>query len=133
MSRRDSRTAGICRIELPLVGAARELAAEVTPWSDSGLETIFAVRLRWMRLPIVPQAWIAGHRVDFLIGDRVVVQLDGGHHVGAQRASDIAHDAELALLGYTVIRVTYGQVMGRWHEVQDRIMRAVAQGLHLAR
>ena len=36
-----------------------------------------------------------------------MVQIDGGHHVGLQRAEDVAHDAALTLLGYHVIRVTY--------------------------
>jgi hypothetical protein len=35
-------------------------------------------------------------------------------------------------MGYHVIRVGYGQVIDRWHEVQELIMRAVAQGLHRA-
>ncbi|MFT4210768.1 MAG: type IV toxin-antitoxin system AbiEi family antitoxin domain-containing protein [Microbacterium sp.] len=118
---------------LPLGPVARELCDDVTPWSDSGLETIVVTRLRWLRLPIVPQAWILGHRVDFLIGKRLVLQIDGGHHVGAQRASDIAHDATLALHGYHTIRVTYAQVIDDWPFVQDLIMRAIAQGLHLAR
>ncbi|MGL1231762.1 DUF559 domain-containing protein [Vibrio parahaemolyticus] len=58
--------------------------------------------------------------------------MDGGHHVGAQRTSDIRHDAELLLLGYHVIRVGYEQIVHRWPEVQDRILHAVAQGLHRA-
>ncbi len=115
---------------LPLSAAVRRLSDAATPFADSGLETIFRTRLRWLRHPIRYQIWIHGHRVDFLIGDRLVVQTDGGHHVGAQRAEDVAHDAALMLLGYHVIRVTYDQVIERWHEVQDRIMRAVAQGLH---
>ena len=40
--------------------------------------------------------------------------------------------ASSMLLGYHVIRVTYAQVVERWHEVQDLLMRAVAQGLHRA-
>ncbi len=84
-------------------------------------------------MPIRPQAWVAGHRVDFLIGERLVLQIDGGHHVGRQRRSDIAHDARLMLLGYHVIRVDYVQVVDRWHEVSGLVQRAVAQGLHLAR
>ena len=84
-------------------------------------------------MPIIPQAWIAGHRVDFLIGDRLVLQIDGGHHVGAQREADIEHDAALMLLGYHVVRVGYWQIIDRWHSVQDMIARAVAQGLHRAR
>lgn len=117
---------------LPWTGAARRFAAEATPWADSGLETIFVVRLRWLDLPIRAQIWIAGHRVDVLIGERLVVQIDGAHHVGPQRTSDISHDAELMLMGYHVIRVGYAQVMHRWEEVQEQIMRAVAQGLHRA-
>jgi len=115
---------------LALPPAARRLCAEASDWSDSGLETLVPPRLRWLGLPIRQQVWIAGHRVDFLIGDRLVLQVDGATHVGPQREEDIRHDAELLLLGYHVIRVGYGQVIGRWHEVQDAIMSAVAQGLH---
>ena len=116
------------RLQLP--PAARRLAEEVRPFSDSGLESFAIPRLRWLRLPLRQQVWIAGHVVDLLIGERLVLQMDGGHHVGAQRESDIAHDAALMLLGYHVIRVGYAQVVERWHEVQDLITRAVAQGLH---
>lgn len=117
---------------LPWTGVARSLLSEALPWSDSGLETLFRTRLRWLKVAIFSQTWIAGHRVDFLLGERLVVQIDGGHHVGAQRDADIAHDAALMLLGYHVIRVSYVQIIHHWPEVQDRIMRAVAQGLHLA-
>ncbi|MGN7187095.1 endonuclease domain-containing protein [Microbacterium enclense] len=117
---------------LPWVGVARRLAQEVTPWADSGLETYFVTRLGWLRLPIRTQIWIEGHRVDSLIGERLVVQIDGGHHVGRQRSEDIRHDAALMLLGFHVIRVSYEQVMHRWPEVQEQIMQAVAQGLHRA-
>jgi len=116
---------------LPLATRARELLTEVNPFADSGLETVFAVRLRWLRVRIVPQAWLEGHRVDFLLGDRLVVQIDGAHHVGQQRIDDNAHDAMLRLRGYHVIRVGYRQVIEDWPGVQDLIVRAVGQGLHL--
>lgn len=118
---------------LPLRPAARRVLDAATPFSDSGLETIFAIRLKWLRLPIRAQIWILEHHVDFLIGERLVVQIDGGHHVGLQRAEDVAHDGALTLLGYHVIRVTYVQVIDRWPEVQELIMRAIAHGLHRAR
>jgi len=118
---------------LPLDAASRRLLAVAQSFAGSGLETLFAVRLRWLRLRIVPQVWIEDHRVDFLIGDRLVVQLDGAQHDGRQRAQDVAHDAALMLLGYHVIRVTYRQVVDDWPTVQDLIMRAVGQGLHLVR
>lgn len=124
-------TDGMRRLALP--PAARRVCDQTTPWSDSGLESFVPPRLRFLKLPIVPQTWIHGHHVDFLIGARLVLQIDGGTHVGAQREEDIAHDAELVLQGYHVIRVGYSQVVERWHEVQDLIMRAVAQKLHLVR
>jgi very-short-patch-repair endonuclease len=119
------------RLDLPT--AARRILERAEPYADSGLETLVIPRLRWLRLPLRRQIWIAGHRVDLLIGERLVLQIDGGHHVGAQRESDIAHDAALMLMGYHVIRVGYRQVVDQWHDVQDLIMRAVAQGLHRTR
>jgi very-short-patch-repair endonuclease len=118
---------------LKLAPAARRLLDVAVPWSDSGLESFVPPRLKWMRLPVRPQIWIAGRPVDFLIGERLVLQIDGGTHVGVQREKDVAHDARLMLMGYHVIRVGYGQVVHRWPEVQDLITRAVAQGLHRAR
>ncbi|MBY6061091.1 endonuclease domain-containing protein [Microbacterium esteraromaticum] len=117
---------------LPLKKVAREVLATAIPFADSGLETYLRARLAWLGLMLTFQIWVAGHRVDLLIGDRLVLQVDGATHTGAQRNEDIRHDAELRLMGYHVIRVGYRQVMEQWHVVQDLIMRAVAQGLHRA-
>lgn len=117
---------------LPAHGQALRLLADADPFRDSGLETFIFPRLRWLRLPIRSQIWLCGHRVDHLIGERLILQIDGAHHVGAQRAEDVAHDAQLMLRGYHVIRVTYGQVVHHWPDVQASIMAAVAQGLHRA-
>ncbi|MGO2520740.1 MAG: DUF559 domain-containing protein [Microbacterium sp.] len=118
--------------EYPWKPVARELLAQANPFADAGTETYLRMRLQWLGLRLVIQAWIAGHRVDALIGDRLVLQVDGRHHVGAQRSEDIRHDAELRLMGYHVIRFSYQQLMHDWPMVQDLIMRAVAQSLHLA-
>jgi len=118
----------LARLTLPT--AARRVLEAATPFADSGLETIFRERLRWMKTPIRSQIWIDGAPVDLLIGDRLVVQIDGGHHVGLQRGRDLAHDARLASLGYTVLRFTYAQIIDDWPAVQDAVMRAVAAGLH---
>ena len=117
---------------LPLPPRARRVLADTDPFADSGLETLVRQRLKWIGVSIRAQTWLLGHRVDFLIGERLVVQLDGGHHVGAQRTSDIAHDAQLRLHGYTVLRFGYEQVVHHWPEVQHVIMQAVAQQLHCA-
>lgn len=117
---------------LPFIGNARKVLSECSPFADSGLESIFRARTRWLPVTVRSQVWLHGHRVDFLLGDRLVVQLDGGHHVGAQRSSDNAHDATLQLLGYHIIRVTYAQIMQDWPSVQEAIMDAIAMGRHLA-
>lgn len=117
---------------LPLQGPASAVLAATTPFADSGLESYVMLRLRWLRVPIRAQIWLFGHRVDVLIGSRLVLQIDGGHHVGAQRTEDIAHDAELELRGYRVIRVGYDQIMNNWPDVQDLVMQAIARGHHLA-
>ncbi|WP_345802410.1 DUF559 domain-containing protein [Microbacterium sp. AZCO] len=118
------------RLDLPPV--ARRMLEEARPHADSGLETIFVTRLRRFGVSVRSQIWIAGHHVDHLIGERLVFQIDGGHHVGMQRTSDIAHDAALRLLGFTVFRVGYAQVIDDWPYVQWLAMEAMAQGLHRA-
>lgn len=118
---------------LPLRPRAMEVLEAARPYADAGTESILFHRLTWLGLPRRRQTWILGHRVDLLIGDRLVIQVDGGHHVDAQRASDNEHDAQLRLAGYHPIRVTYWQLMNEWHVVQELILQAIAQGLHLAK
>lgn len=114
--------------------AARELAEEVTGLADSGLETMVFAPLRRTGVHVVQQARVAGRFVDGLIGDRLVVQVDGfAHHAtSAQRSADIAHDAQLRLRGYTVLRFSYRQVVHECAQVERTIRRAIAQGLHRA-
>lgn len=118
---------------LPFTGPAKLLLASCTPFSDSGLETMFCNRLRWMGIPMRQQAMVHGRRVDVLIGDRLVVQIDGRHHEGVQRSSDRLHDAELAKRGYYVIRLGYDQVVHDWHGTEALVLGLIARGLHLAR
>lgn len=117
----------------PLTSRGLDLAERATPLADSGLETFLIERLRWLGVRLTPQFWILGHRVDLLIGERLVVQADGGHHVGVQREADMRHDALLTLNGYHVIRVGYHQLVNDWSAVQQAIVSAIAQGLHRAR
>lgn len=119
--------------QLPFSNSAKRVLEQCTPFSDSGLETLFRTRLRWLGVSIRAQTWTHGHRVDFLIDSRLVVQIDGKQHGGEQKVSDYRHDIELILRGYHVIRVAYTDVMYDWPAVQDSIMQAIARGLHLAK
>ena len=114
--------------------AARELADAVTGLSDSGLETLAATPLRRWGLQVQQQAKVGGRLVDLLVGERLVIQIDGYafHADSSQRTRDISHDAELRLRGYTVLRFSYAQVIHDWPAVAAVIRRAVAAGLHRA-
>jgi hypothetical protein len=55
---------------------------------------------------------IDGHPVDGLIGEHLVVQIDGfSHHRAEQRRRDLRAGARLVLRGYTVLRFDYVQVL----------------------
>jgi very-short-patch-repair endonuclease len=114
---------------------ANELARVAGILSDSGLETLFAHRLRRIGVQMRQQVWIGDRPVDGLIGARLVVQIDGfEHHKKVeQRRADIAHDRMLRLAGYTVLRYDYHQVTAEWPRVEAEILAAIAQRLHLSR
>lgn len=117
---------------MPLGPRGRNLAELAQSWSDSGLESIAVSRLRFLRLPLTQQAVILGKRVDILIGERLILEIDGATHTGSQRDRHIAFDALAAWHGYHVIRVSYQQMLHQWPEIQPTIVVAVAQGRHLA-
>ena len=111
--------------------AARALAAVASDMSDSGVETRFVLLARSLGVGVRQQVWIDGHPVDALIGDRLVVQLDGfAHHQGRDRRRDLAADARLVLLGYTVLRFDYYQVLFQPEQVTGILSTAIAQGRH---
>lgn len=109
--------------------AARRLAAMASDKSDSLLETIVLHGLRGLGLRVEQQVALLGHRVDFLVEGRLIVQTDGfGVHTGRQRQLDIEHDARLMLEGRTVLRFAYPDVIGRWPHVVEMILRHLALG-----
>ncbi|WP_100810204.1 endonuclease domain-containing protein [Microbacterium sp. BR1] len=113
--------------------AARALASEAGGASDSGLETLVVHRLARLGILARQQVPLLGHDVDLLIGQRLVIQLDGfAYHQAAQRRADIAHDRRLRLAGFTVLRFDYVEIMDRWPLVERQILAAVAQNLHIA-
>lgn len=113
---------------------ARAVGQLASLLSDSGLETLFLAGMRGFGLPIRQQVRIDGHPVDFLIGDRLVIQLDGWefHSTPADRRRDLRADARLVLRGYTVLRFDWMQVLRQWAYVEQTVLLAVAQGKHRA-
>ncbi|WP_177232095.1 DUF559 domain-containing protein [Agromyces sp. CF514] len=122
--------------QLPLRhAAARRVRDCASQLSDSGLESITFSRLRSIGIPVRQQVRLAGHAVDGLIGSHLVIQLDGYgfHRDAASRRRDIAHDRRLALMGFTVLRFDYQQVLAEWAGVELEVRSAMAIGLHLGR
>lgn len=100
---------------------------------ESGIESIAWFRLlrrlgarRQVHIPTVG-------RVDFLIGSRLVVEVDGRafHDTDSSFESDRRRDALLSALGYRALRFSYQQVVERWAEVEAAIRAAIARGDHL--
>ena len=111
---------------------ASKMAAAASVLSDSGIETVFVQLMRDLGVPLRQQVWIDGHPVDGLIGERLVVQIDGfAHHQARDRRRDLRADARLVLRGYTVLRFDYQQVLFQQQEVLDTVATAVAQGLDM--
>lgn len=112
----------------------RRLARVASNLADSGLETEFVTLMRDIGVSGRQQVWVDGHPVDSLVGDRLIVQLDGfAHHSSpAARRRDLEADARLRLRGYTVLRFDYQQVFFQPKLVQDIVRAAIAQRLHLA-
>lgn len=112
---------------------AVSIAELVSSLSESGLETHFVDGMRTAGVAVRQQVWIDGHPVDGLIGDSLVVQIDGfAHHsTAADRRRDLAADARLVTRGYVVLRFDYQQVLFDWDRVLDTVLTAIAQGAHL--
>lgn len=118
---------------LPLRSAAgRRVRDGASQLSDSGIESIPVARLRRIGIALRQQVVIDGHPVDILIGERLVLQVDGFefHRTAAQRKRDRAQDRRLVLMGYTVFRYGYFDVLYGWATVESEIRHAMAAGLH---
>lgn len=113
--------------------AAVELAGLASRLSDAGTETLFVDLMRGIGVRVRQQIMLDGHPVDGLIGDRLVVQIDGfAHHRAADRRRDIRADARLLVRGFTVLRFDYQQILFDQAYVVDAVRIALAQGLHRA-
>jgi very-short-patch-repair endonuclease len=115
-------------------GRFAQVVALVSPLSDSGLESITRVRLAWEGVSCREQVVIDGHPVDLLIGDRLVIQLDGRQHGEdlAQLERDRRQDRRLRRMGYTVLRFGYADIIRNWDATWAEIRAHLAQRAHLA-
>ncbi|QEO09618.1 DUF559 domain-containing protein [Protaetiibacter larvae] len=111
---------------------ARWIVEAADAASGSFPESVLRGLLIRARISVRIQEWIDDMRVDFLIGDRLVIEVDGrefhGDHLGFEH--DRARDAKLSALGYRVLRFSYAQVVYRPDEVLTAIRAAIARNDH---
>ncbi|MEJ3403443.1 DUF559 domain-containing protein [Rathayibacter sp. YIM 133350] len=103
--------------------------------AQSGLETLVRLLLAAHNVRFRSQVWLepAG-RVDLLVGDRLVLELDGAEfHTGAAFEEDRRRDLALTMQGYLVVRLSYRMITYRWNEVAASILELIRRDEHLWR
>ncbi|WP_168915334.1 DUF559 domain-containing protein [Microcella flavibacter] len=101
---------------------------------ESGTETMFWLAIRELLPSIRRQQRIPGvGRVDFLIGERLVVEIDSRefHDTAPGRAADRRRDLDLSLAGYRCLRFDYDQIVNHLDRVVAAVLAAVSRGDHL--
>lgn len=98
---------------------------------ESGTEVLWWFRMRNHHLAVRRQVEIDGiGRVDFLIGERLVIEVDGAEYHTDPDAfeRDRLRDALLSARGFRVLRFSYRLVLDHWPIVEAAVLAAVARG-----
>lgn len=113
---------------------ARKLLQLADRRHDSGLETMACSRLRGLGIRFRVQVHVPGvGRVDVLIGECLVLELDGRefHSRTLDFDNDRRRDLLLTAAGYIVLRVSYRQVTEQWDEIERVILSIVRRQGHM--
>jgi very-short-patch-repair endonuclease len=112
--------------------------ARASALRESGTESILFFRLssslERVGIPFRSQVAVPGvGRVDFVIGERLIVEVDGArYHTDRERfESDRRRDAYASASGHRALRFSFRQVTERWPEVESAIWAAIARGDHV--
>lgn len=112
------------RAAVSLPAAARDAALAADGVCESGIETLVWRMLRSRRIAAARQARIAGvGKVDFVVGDRLVIEVDGEayHTDPVAFENDRRRDTELAIRGFRTLRFSYAQVRNDISRVEEAI------------
>ncbi|MGK9148903.1 DUF559 domain-containing protein [Plantibacter flavus] len=107
----------LARIAAMLPAHLQSRAGTVRPGAESGPESLVGQRLVRAGIAVRRQVAFAGvGRVDLLVGERVVIEVDGFayHSDPARFEADRRRDALLTASGHVVIRLSFRQVMFDW-------------------
>ncbi len=109
-------------------GSIAWLRAHADPLAESPIETIARLSLATLNLKVTPQAELPGiGRVDFLVDNAVIVEMDGrAHHTDyGAFARDRERDRAAAALGFTVLRFTYEDAVTRSETIAADVRAAL--------
>ncbi|WP_146168475.1 type IV toxin-antitoxin system AbiEi family antitoxin domain-containing protein [Rathayibacter caricis] len=120
--------AGKARILARLPLPVRALLEWAGALSESGLESQVAFRLRRLGIVFRQQVRIGGRRVDFVIGEVLVLEADGAAFHDAD--SDNRRDAALGSLGYRIHRLRTSLIDDGWDLAEADIVAALSRGDH---
>lgn len=118
------------------LGAHRRSLVDRCAWAESGTESIARIKFQAAGIKVRTQVSIPSvGRVDLLLGDRLVVEIDSrAHHTDAvSYQRDRERDQRLAALGYIVVRLTYEQVMFDWDNTLARLLPIIRADRHRVR
>jgi very-short-patch-repair endonuclease len=99
--------------------------------ADSGLESLFRLRLHRRGIAMATQVPIPGvGTADFVIGDCLICEADGGTHGGDHRHSDLVRDAVAMQLGFTTLRFDSAMILHEWELVEATVLAAIGRSVH---
>ena len=123
------------RLEFAVSSKKRFLVRHARESADSGSESLFRYRMLRLGVRMRSQVEIPGvGRVDFVIGDRLLIEIDSNAHHGgiAKRLRDLHRDAIAAGLGFLTLRFDYDQILHDWETVEATVLAIISRGEHLS-
>lgn len=100
--------------------------------ADSGLESLVRLRLHSLGVSVRTQVRIGGVGiVDFVVGDCLILEIDGATHGGDHRHRDLVRDAIAMGLGFVTLRFDSAMVLHDWPTVESAVLAAVDRRLPL--
>lgn len=118
------------RIAAELPAAAQWMLQLARSDAQSGLESLLRFRLHLLGIRLDCQVAIEGvGRVDFLVGSRLILEVDGrqNHHSAERRHNDLVRDAAASALGFETLRFDYALVVHQWNMVVPAILAAMGR------
>ncbi|MGC4961637.1 DUF559 domain-containing protein [Gordonia sp. DT101] len=103
--------------------------------AESGTETMVRFRLRALGMRVRVQQRIIGvGRVDLLVGDRLIIEIDSVEYHDRspeQIEKDRRRDEEAARLGYVTLRFSYQRVVHEWEQAEATVLDLVRRREHV--